>query len=199
MDEPSSELIIEINNELDCSKSLNPGQLKTELNIDPSFENDISKNSEKNAIIINTNKEEKKTTKNTSNKKITPLEKEKKNILLNKKRKLDSSIEKKSTQKNENENNENMFVSKKENIYSLRIKLKEKAIINNNIYKDGLKFTNNFHLFTFSNQSFNIAKKKHLYEPKLYFQNFVNNPFRVDFYERERINEQILNNLYYIK
>ena len=118
---------------------------------------------------------------------------------MNKKRKLDSSIEKKSTQKNENENNENMFVSKKENIYSLRIKLKEKAIINNNIYKDGLKFTNNFHLFTFSNQSFNIAKKKHLYEPKLYFQNFVNNPIRVDFYERERINEQILNNLYYIK
>ncbi len=95
MDKQNSQLIIDINAKLDCNQNPNKiGELKTiEFSKDTSSETAISKNSKKIVLVSSIRKEDKKTTKNTINKKIIPLEKPKGNILLSKKRKLDSSIE----------------------------------------------------------------------------------------------------------
>ena len=200
MEEQISQFIEDLNTKIDNNKEPNKiEQLKTEITKDSSGENDKSK--KRIVLIDKATKEEKKIVKNITNKIKTSLKKEK--IFLTKKRKIDSSLEKESTL--ENENNKNIFLKNKEEISSFKGKIKEKGIINNNVDNIGLKYTNNFKLFTFSGPPcpFKMVNyyinKEHLFEPKLYDQKFEYNSFKLSFYENERIIEERLNNLYYIK
>ena len=200
MEEKISQFIEDLNTKIDNNKEPNKiEQLKTEITKDSSGENDKSK--KRIVLIDKATKEEKKIVKNITNKIKTSLKKEK--IFLTKKRKIDSSLEKESIP--ENENNKNIIFKNKEEISSFKGKIKEKGIINNNVDNIGLKYTNNLKLFTFSGPPcpFKMVNyyinKEHLYEPKLYDQNFEYNSFKFSFYENERIIEERLNNLYYIK